>query len=234
VAFIWHQGAGIGVQDPSRTALTLVDGNYVENAAQAFDVHSDFMVVTNNQISNCYTGIKVFHGSRGVIISNNIIQRPGKYGIMLRPGSNSFDAAAAKDGQPAREENVQRGLIIANNIITDMGYDDEHWRLWNDDPTETSPSASRLAQAPKTITAPWRPDHPRQPHLRPRTGQDLSTAFPPCSRPLQMGDLVRRRVARRECPPHRQHFPRGRKGRFQPADPALRAVVCFGQLRRET
>ncbi len=149
VSFIWHQGAGIGVQDPSRTALTLVDGNFVENAAQAFDVHADFMVVTNNQISNCYTGIKVFHGSRGVVISNNIIHRPGKYGIMLRPGSNSYDAAAAKDGQPAREENVQRGLVIANNIITDMGYDDEHWRLWNDDPTETSPVGIKVGTGPQ-------------------------------------------------------------------------------------
>ena len=149
VSFIWHQGAGVGISDPSRTALTLVDGNYIENAAQAFDVHSDFMVVTNNQISNCYTGIKVFHGSRGVVLSNNIIHRPGKYGIMLRPGSNSFEASAATDGQPAREENVQRGLVIANNIITDIGYDDEHWRLWNDDPTETSPVGIKVGTGPQ-------------------------------------------------------------------------------------
>ncbi len=146
--FIWHQGAGIGVHDPSRTAFTLLDGNYIENAAQAMDVHSDFMIVTNNQITNCYTGIKVFHGSRGVVISNNIIHRPGKYGIMLRPGSNSYSTAAAKDKEPAREENVQESIIIANNVITDMGYDDEHWRLWNDDPTETSPVGIKVGTGP--------------------------------------------------------------------------------------
>lgn len=149
VAFIWHQGAGIGVSDPTRTALTLVEGNYIENAAQALDVHSDFMVVTNNQITNCYTGIKVFHGSRGVVVSNNIIHRPGKYGIMLRPGSNSHATSAAGDGAPAREENVQRGIVIAHNVITDMGYDDEHWRLWNDDPTETSPVGIKVGTGPQ-------------------------------------------------------------------------------------
>lgn len=147
-AFIWHQGAGIGVSGPDVTAHTLIDGNYIENAAQALDVHSDFMVVTNNQITNCYTGIKVFHGSRGVIVSNNIIHRAGKYGIMLRPGSESWEASAAADGKPARNENVQRGIILANNVITDMGYDDEHWRLWNDDPTETSPVGIKVGTGP--------------------------------------------------------------------------------------
>lgn len=147
-AFIWHQGAGIGVSGPDVTAHTLIDGNYLENAAQALDVHSDFMVVTNNQITNCYTGIKVFHGSRGVVVSNNIIHRPGKYGIMLRPGSESWEAAAATAGKPSQEENVQRGIIIANNVITDMGYDDEHWRLWNDDPTETSPVGIKVGTGP--------------------------------------------------------------------------------------
>lgn len=147
-AFIWHQGAGIGVSGPDVTAHTLIDGNYIENAAQALDVHSDFMVVTNNQITNCYTGIKVFHGSRGVVVSNNIIHRPGKYGIMLRPGSESWEAAAATADKPAREENVQRGIIIANNVITDMGYDDEHWRLWNDDPSETSPVGIKVGTGP--------------------------------------------------------------------------------------
>ena len=147
-AFIWHQGVGIGVSGPDVTAHTLIEGNFVENAAQAFDVHSDFMVVTNNQITNCYTGIKVFHGSRGVVVSNNTIHRPGKYGIMLRPGSEAWEASAATAEKPAREENVQRGLIVANNVITDMGYDDEHWRLWNDDPTEASPVGIKVGTGP--------------------------------------------------------------------------------------
>jgi hypothetical protein len=146
--FIWHQGAGIGVHGANRTAFTLVDGNYVENAAQGMDLHSDFMIVTNNQVTNSYMGMKVFHGGRDVVISNNIFHQCGKYGILLRPGSESWEASAPVGAQPAREDNVERGFVIANNIITDMGYGDENWRLQNDDPTETSPVPIKIGTGP--------------------------------------------------------------------------------------
>lgn len=147
-AFIWHQGGGIALSGATATTMTLVDGNYVENAAQGMDLHSDFMIVTNNHVTNSYMGMKVFHGGRGVVIANNIFHQPGKYGLMLRPGSESWDASAATATQPAREENVERGFIIANNIISDMGYGDEHWRLWNDDPSETSPVPIKIGSGP--------------------------------------------------------------------------------------
>ncbi|HVT73648.1 MAG TPA: right-handed parallel beta-helix repeat-containing protein [Lacunisphaera sp.] len=149
--FIWHQGAGIGVHGnhgADGNGFTLVDGNYVENAAQGLDLHADFMIVTNNHVTNSYMGMKVFHGGRGVIISNNIFQACGKYGLMLRPGSESWEASAATATQPAREENVERGFVVANNIITDMGYGDEAWRLTNEDPTETSPVGIKIGTGP--------------------------------------------------------------------------------------
>ena len=148
VAFIWHQGGGIQLSGADKNAQTLVDGNYIENAAQAMDLHSDFMVITNNTATNCYTGVKVFHGSRGVIIANNIFHRPGKYGIMLRPGSESWEASEATADHPAREENREGQIIIANNVITDQGYDDEHWRLWNTDPSDTSPVGIKVGTGP--------------------------------------------------------------------------------------
>jgi hypothetical protein len=67
---------------------------------------------------------------------------------MLRPGSESWEASAATETRPAREENVQRGIVIANNVIADMGYGDEHWRLWNDDPGESSPVAIKVGTGP--------------------------------------------------------------------------------------
>lgn len=146
--FIWHQGGGILLNHGQSMAFVLLDGNYIENAAQGMDLHGDFLIVTNNHVVNCYMGMKAFHGARGVVISNNIFQRPGKYGILLRPGSESWPASAASDSRPAREENVERGVIIANNIIADMGYGDEDWRLRDADPEETSPVGIKIGTGP--------------------------------------------------------------------------------------
>jgi hypothetical protein len=147
-AFIWHQGGGIALSGATRTAHALVDGNFIENAAQGMDLHADFLIVTNNHVTNAYMGMKVFHGGRGVVIANNVFHRPAKYGLLLRPGSESWPASPAADGRPAREENVQRGFVVANNVITDMGYGDEHWHVWNDDPAESSPVAIKIGTGP--------------------------------------------------------------------------------------
>ncbi|MEZ5275114.1 MAG: right-handed parallel beta-helix repeat-containing protein [Opitutaceae bacterium] len=146
--FIWHQGGGILVNDATRTAFTLLDGNYIENAAQGMDLHGDFMIVTNNHVTNCYMGMKAFHGARGVIISNNVFHKPGKYGILLRPGSESWEAGSTGRHGEVRDENVERGIIIAHNLITDQGYDQESWRLWNADPSETSPVGIKIGTGP--------------------------------------------------------------------------------------
>jgi len=156
-AVIWHQGAGMRVTGKGadvrlasdrQTSFTLIDGNYIENAAQGLDLHTDHVVVTNNCVTNAYMGIKAMHGSRNVLITNNVFQAPGKYGILLRPGSGSHFAEPAEPSRPARGADVERGIIVANNIISDMGYGDEHWRLWNDDPKLSYPVAIKLGYGP--------------------------------------------------------------------------------------
>ncbi len=147
--FIWHQGGGILVHPATRSAFTLVDGNYIQNAAQGMDLHSDFLTVSNNHVTDCYMGMKTFHGSRGVIISNNIFQRPGKYGILIRPGSESWHPGVEHRGDFKTEENVERGIIITNNIIADQGYGSESWRLWETDPSETAPVGIKVGTGPQ-------------------------------------------------------------------------------------
>lgn len=153
---IWHQGAGMRVTGLNETRFNLIDGNYIENVAQGIDLHSDHVIVTNNRITNAYMGMKAMHGSRGVIIANNVFQSPGKYGILLRPGSASHFASSAEANRPAREANVESGIIVSNNIIADMGYGDEHWRLWNNDPDLSYPVVIKLGYGPLEKNPPMR------------------------------------------------------------------------------
>ncbi|HSI64293.1 MAG TPA: right-handed parallel beta-helix repeat-containing protein, partial [Candidatus Saccharimonadia bacterium] len=44
----WHQGSGIVVSGPERTARTQLLGNQIENAAQGIDLHCDQIIVSNN------------------------------------------------------------------------------------------------------------------------------------------------------------------------------------------
>ena len=145
---IWHQGAGMRITGAGETQFTLIDGNYIENVSQGLDLHTDHVIVTNNHITNAYMGMKAMHGSRGVIISNNVFQRPGKYGIMLRPGSGSYFAQEAEGNNAGRETNVERGVIISNNIISDMGFGIEDWRLINDSTDLSYPVGIKLGYGP--------------------------------------------------------------------------------------
>jgi len=145
---IWHQGAGMRVTGNLETRFTLIDGNYIENVAQGIDLHTDQVIVTNNHITNAYMGMKAMHGSSNVMIANNVFHQPGKYGILLRPGSESYNAQPAENNNPEREANVERGIIVSNNIISDMGYGDEAWRLWNDNPELSYPVAMLLGYGP--------------------------------------------------------------------------------------
>ncbi|NWG12937.1 MAG: right-handed parallel beta-helix repeat-containing protein [Acidobacteria bacterium] len=106
---IWHRGAGIQIGDAMRRAFARIEGNYLENASQGTDVHCDFGTVSGNKIIRSYIGMKAFHGSRGVLMVNNTIHAPGKYGILLRPGSNSHDARPGKD-PPRRGTKTSSGV----------------------------------------------------------------------------------------------------------------------------
>ncbi len=145
---IWHQGAGMRVTGATETQFTLIDGNYIKNVAQGIDLHTDHVIVTNNHVINSYMGMKAMHGSRNVLISNNIFQAPGKYGLLLRPGSASRYAQKAVNNKPAVEANYERGIIVSNNIFSDVGFGSEHWRLWNEDSTLSYPVVIKLGYGP--------------------------------------------------------------------------------------
>lgn len=154
----WHQGSAIALAnvgtdpfvqtnpfvprepDPVPTAGTddnfQLIGNYIENAAQGMDIHVDHVVVAYNIVNNSFMGMKAVHGARNVSIVGNQFSRNDLWAILLMPGTTSHPAeAAAADGRPAREANVDGHTIVANNIISDFGYGQAHW-IWKDaDPT---------------------------------------------------------------------------------------------------
>jgi hypothetical protein len=123
----WHQGSAIVVTSPEKTRHTIIRGNTIENAAQGIDLHCDYVVCTGNVVNHGMMGIKATHGSRHLIISNNLLTHIDLWGILLNPGAASHRAEPARGNQPARPANVDGGTIVANNIITDYGYGHEYW-----------------------------------------------------------------------------------------------------------
>lgn len=117
----WHQGSAIVVTAPEVTRQTQVCGNHIENAAQGIDLHCDHAVVSGNVINHGLMGIKLTHGCRNVIVSENLISHVDLWGILLNPGAASHAAEADK---PA---NVDAGIVVTGNIITDYGYGHEFW-----------------------------------------------------------------------------------------------------------
>jgi hypothetical protein len=127
----WHQGSAIIVTAPEVSDCTQILGNYIENAAQGIDLHSDHVIVAQNIINNSHIGMKAMHGSRHVLIIGNQFIKNDLWSIGLMPGAASHAAAPACDGKPAVAPNVDVGSIIANNIISDFGYGHSHW-IWGD------------------------------------------------------------------------------------------------------
>ncbi len=123
----WHQGSAIIVTSPEQTRNTLVRGNFLENAAQGIDLHTDSAVVSENIIDYCMIGIKATHGCRNLTIASNQISHVDLWGILLNPGAISHAAEPATDGKEGRPANVDAGTVIANNIISDYGYGHEYW-----------------------------------------------------------------------------------------------------------
>lgn len=127
----WHQGSAVIVTAPDVSDYTQILGNYIENAAQGIDLHSDHVIVAQNIINNAHIGMKAMHGSRHVLIIGNQFSKNDLWSIGLMPGAASHVAASAHDGQPAVAANVDGGSIIAHNIISDFGYGNSHW-LWGE------------------------------------------------------------------------------------------------------
>jgi hypothetical protein len=123
----WHQGSAMIVTAPKESHHTNITGNYLENAAQGVDLHSDSVTCSNNTINHCFIGIKLTHGCRNMIVSSNLITHADKWGILLNPGAGSHYASEKTEDAEALPENVDAGTIISNNIISDYGYGHEYW-----------------------------------------------------------------------------------------------------------
>lgn len=113
----WHQGSAIIVTGPEVSDYTQILGNYIENAAQGIDLHSDHVIVAQNIINNSHIGMKAMHGSRHVLIIGNQFSKNDLWSIGLMPGAASH--AGNEDG----------GSIIANNIISNFGCGHAQW-IW--------------------------------------------------------------------------------------------------------
>jgi hypothetical protein len=72
-------------------------------------------------------GIKAMHGSRDLVISENILSKVDLWGIFLGPGSSSHGTQAASAEHPGRAANTDGSIMVANNIIADYGYGHEYW-----------------------------------------------------------------------------------------------------------
>lgn len=133
----WHQGSALFFGEQGQ--YSVISGNYIENAAQGFDIHADYVTVANNVVNGAVVGAKAMHGSKHVIISNNQFSRVDVYGILLAPGRASHGAVEAKDDQPAKGPNVDAGTLVIGNIISDYGFGDQYWS------SGSSPGASLYA-----------------------------------------------------------------------------------------
>jgi hypothetical protein len=133
---IWHQGAAIHVGgDPTVSDRIQLLGNYIENAAQGIDIHSDHVIVSENIVTNSALGMKAMHGARNILILGNQFNKCAIWAILLQPGAGSH--AAGKPVHAGQDPthtpaNTDGASIIANNIISDFGYGDANW-LWGNE-----------------------------------------------------------------------------------------------------
>ena len=167
----WHQGSAILVSSPENTAFFQITGNYVENSAQGFDLHSDYVICSNNQVNHGMMGVKATHGCKHLVISNNILTCIDLWGILLNPGAASHFIEAASGDKPARGPNVDAGTIVANNIIADYGYGDEYWNWGGASPEQSGSFAIALYEGQYAENPPLR-DILIQGNLVYNTGRD--------------------------------------------------------------
>ena len=125
----WHQGSAILMTGPETTSHNSITGNHMVNAAQGIDLHCDQAVVSGNVIDHCLIGIKMTHGCRNLVVADNIITHVDLWGILVNPGAASHAAAPVEDDRPARPANVDAGIIISGNMITNYGRGNDYWNL---------------------------------------------------------------------------------------------------------
>jgi hypothetical protein len=118
--------------DPTISDRIQLIGNYIENAAQGIDIHSDHVIVAQNFIDNSALGMKAMHGARNILILGNQFHKCSLWAILLQPGASSHEAGkpVRAGKEPAQSPaNIDGASIIANNIVSDFGFGNAHW-LW--------------------------------------------------------------------------------------------------------
>lgn len=130
----WHQGSAILVTGPETTRDVLIHGNHIENCAQGIDLHADYVRCTDNTVIGGMMGIKMTHGSRHLVVANNLLSRIDLWAILYNPGAISHAGKGAEGEQDGAPPNIDGGTVIANNIITDYGYGHEYWN-WSHPPS---------------------------------------------------------------------------------------------------
>jgi hypothetical protein len=123
----WHQGSAIVVTGPEVSRDIFISGNYIENCAQGIDLHCDYVRCIDNTVISGMIGVKMTHGSKHLIVAENLLTRIDLWGILYNPGAASHGGVPATADVPAKPENDDGGSIIANNIITEYGYGNEYW-----------------------------------------------------------------------------------------------------------
>ncbi|MBI2422978.1 MAG: right-handed parallel beta-helix repeat-containing protein [Candidatus Hydrogenedentes bacterium] len=147
----WHQGSAIVVTSPKATHHTIIRGNVLQHCAQGIDIHSDMVICADNIVDHGMMGVKMTHGSRNIIVKNNLLTHIDLWGILVNPGAASSFAAAATGETPAQPSNHDSGILISGNQITDFGYGDEYWN-WggkHEDGGSSFPIAILEAQLPE-------------------------------------------------------------------------------------
>ena len=150
----WHQGSAILVSGPEKTTFSRISGNYIENAAQGMDIHSDNFICTENTVNRGMMGMKAMHGSRYGIIARNIFSHVDNWGIMLGPGTASHAAQAAAGEKPPRTSNSDGSIIVANNVISDFGRGLEFWNWAGDGPDAASTAVFRFERGQEATNPP--------------------------------------------------------------------------------
>jgi hypothetical protein len=139
----WHQGAAMSVNSGESSDYVQIRENYIENAAQGFDIHADHVILANNLVNDAFVGMKAVHGSRNTLIIGNQFSKNSLWSIGLMPGTATHEAGAPTELSGGRKSGTGANLdgysIIASNIISDFGFGTAHWNWDVEDEDRLAP-----------------------------------------------------------------------------------------------
>ena len=144
----WHQGSGLIVTGLGHAQYSIVSNNYILNAAQGLDIHSDNVIISGNIVDHAMMGMKAMHGSKHVLIDGNQFSHCDIWGVMLMPGSASHRAGEPFVKSNRMDENIDGGTIVSNNIFSFFCHGDQYWNWENAGVSMLNPIALLGGQMP--------------------------------------------------------------------------------------